>query len=301
MPTLSDLIIRVRRELAGFSQNQQQWSYLTAPISPSDTTLTVADATQISRGMIEVDGSELMLVKSVNQQTNQLTIDPFARGWDGSTATSHSANASVENNPQWPAVRVKEAINDAIRGVYPRLWATNTTSIPKISVVYQYGLPADAEEIISVQYQLIGPSHVWPFARNWRFVGQSNIATGELGSTGKSVFVGDDITPGRQIFVTYRKEPTELTNSTDDFATVTGLPSTSHDVIVWGACQKLAPQLEGPRLTLNAVEASERAQYVQPGSASRVSQYFGQLYAQRLEEEAAKQRDRFQIPSHYDF
>lgn len=301
MPTLNDLVIRVRRELAGFSQNQQQWSYLTAPISPSDTTLTVADATQISRGMIEVDGSELMLVKSVNQQTNQLTIDPFARGWDGSTATSHSANASVENNPQWPAVRVKEAINDSIRSVYPQLWATNSTSISKISVVYEYGLPADAEEVLSVQYQLIGPSHVWRFARNWRFVGQANIATGELGSTGKSLFIADDIVPGRQIFVTYRKEPSELINSTDDFTTTTGLPSTSHDVIVYGACMKLAPQLEGPRLTLSAVEASERAQYVQPGAASRVSQYFGQLYIQRLEQEAAKQRDRFQIPSHYDF
>lgn len=301
MPTLNDLVIRVRRELAGFSQNQQQWSYLTAPISPSDTTLTVADATQISRGMIEVDGSELMLVKSVNQQTNQLTIDPFARGWDGSTATSHSANASVENNPQWPAVRVKEAINDSIRSVYPQLWATNSTSISKISVVYEYGMPADAEEILSVQYQLIGPSHVWRFARNWRFVGQANIATGELGSTGKSLFIADDIVPGRQIFVTYRKEPSELVNSTDDFTTTTGLPSTSHDVIVYGACMKLAPQLEGPRLTLSAVEASERAQYVQPGAASRVSQYFGQLYIQRLEQEAAKQRDRFQIPSHYDF
>jgi hypothetical protein len=72
-------------------------------------------------------------------------------------------------------------------------------------------------------------------------------------------------------------------------------------VIVYGACMKLSPQLEGPRLSISSVEASERAQYVQPGSASKVSQYFGQMYAARLEQEAKKLRDRYPISSHFDF
>lgn len=301
MALFSDLVTRVRRELSGYSQNQQQWTYLTASIGTTDTTLTVGDATQVSRGLIEVDGAELMLVKTVQAQANQVTLDPFARGWDGSVATSHSINARIENNPQWPAIRVQEAINDAIRSVYPDLWAVGTTSFPKISVVYEYPLPADAEEILNVQNQLIGPSHVWPFARSWRFVGQANTSTGELGSTGKALYISDDIVPGRQIFVTYRKEPSELINLSDDFAAVTGLPETAQDVIVYAACMKLAPTLEGPRLTMAAVEASERAQYVQPGSASRVSQWFQSLYQQRLEQEARKLRDRFPVPTHYDF
>lgn len=301
MPTLQNLIDRTRQELAGFSQNQQQFTALSANIGTSDTSFTVADATQISRGTIEVDNQELMLVQTVNIPSNTITISPFGRGYSSTTASSHVSGAKIENSPIWPTVRITEAINDTIRSVYPQIWATNTTSIPKISVVYQYGLPADAEEVLSVQYQLIGPSHVWRFAQNWRFVGQSNTPTGELGNTGKSLFIADDIVPGRQIWVTYRKEPTELVNLTDDYASVTGLPATSQDVIVYGACMKLSPQLEGPRLSISSVEASERAQYVQPGSASKVSQYFGQLYLNRLEDEARKQRDRFQIPSHFDF
>lgn len=301
MPTLQNLIDRVRQELAGFSQNQQQFTSLAANITNSATSLSVADATQVSRGTIEVDNQELMLVQSVNLNTNTVTISPFGRGYASTTANAHLTGAKIENSPIWPTVRLTEAINDAIREVYPQLWAVNTAAISKTSVVYEYSLPADAEEVISVQYQLIGPSHVWRFAQNWRFVGQANIATGELGSTGKALYIGDDIVPGRQIFVTYRKEPTELVNLTDDYANVTGLPSTSHDVIVYGACMKLSPQLEGPRLSINSVEASERAQYVQPGSASKVSQYFGALYSRRLEAEAAKQRDKFQIPSHFDF
>ena len=301
MPTLQNLVDRVRQELSGFSQNQQQFTSLGANINNSVTSFTVADATQVSRGTIEVDNQELMLVQSVNQQTNTVNLSSFGRGYSSTTANSHLLGAKVENSPIWPTIRLTEAINDTIRSVYPQLWAINTTSISKLSVVYEYSLPADAEEVISVQYQLIGPSHVWRFAQNWRFVGQANIATGELGSTGKSLFIADDVVPGRQIFVTYRKEPTELVNLTDDFATVTGLPATAHDVIVYGACMKLSPQLEGPRLSITSVEASERAQYVQPGAASKVSQYFGQLYLQRLDQEAAKLRDRFQTPTHFDF
>lgn len=301
MPTLQNLVDRVRQELSGFSQNQQQFTSLAANITNSQTSFTVADATQVSRGTIEVDNQELMLVQSVNINTNTITLSSFGRGYASTTASSHLLGTKIENSPIWPTVRVVEAINDTIRGVYPDLWAVNTVSIPKISVVYEYGLPSDAEEVINVQYQLIGPSHVWRFAQNWRFVGQANIATGELGSTGKSLFIADDVVPGRQIFVTYRGEPHELINSTDDFAATTLLPVTAQDVVVYGACMKLSPQLEGPRLSISSVEASERAQYVQPGSASKVSQYYGSLYAQRLEQEAKKLRDRYPVSSHFDF
>jgi hypothetical protein len=298
MPTLQNLVDRVRQEVAGFSQNQQQFTYLTSSIGTTDTSLSVFDATQVSRGQIEVDGLELMLVKSVNSSTNTITLDPFGRGWAGTTAASHALNARIENNPIWPTIRITEAINDTIRSVYPQLFAVATTSITKISVVYEYQLPADCEEVISVQNQLIGPSKVWPFCRSWRFVGQAN--TTDFPNA-KALFIADDIVPGRIIWVTYRKEPSELVNLTDDFATVTGLPATSQDVIVWGACARLTVQLEGPRLALAAVEASERSQYVQPGSASRVASYFDQKYEIRLEQEAAKLRDRYQAPTHYDF
>jgi len=301
MPTLQNLVDRVRQEVAGFSQNQQQLTYLSQNITNADLTFTVNDVNQISRGEIEVDGNELMYVDSKSPNNGTVTISPFGRGFNGSPAGAHNSGAKIENNPIWPYVRIVEAINDTIRGVYPGLFGVAQVSIPKNSVVYEYSLPAEAEEVISVQHQLIGPSHVWPFARSWRFVGQANIATGELSNTGKALYLGDDVVPGRQIFVTYRKEPTTLANPTDDFATVTGLPDTCQDVIVWGACSKLSVQLEGPRLTISAIEASERAQYVQPGSASRVSQYFGQLYLQRYEQEAAKLRDRYPLVSHYDF
>jgi hypothetical protein len=296
MPLLSDLVIRTRQMMQSFSQEQQQWAYLTSPIGTTDVTLSVNDSTQISRGLIEIDGNELAVVKSVNRPTNTVTLDPFARGWAGTTAASHLTNARIENNPIWPAIRVKEAINDVIRSLYPDLFAVATTKITKISVQQGYSLPSDCQEIISVRFTTIGPTLINPPMIRYRFDGQADTT---VFSTGKALWMGVDVTPGREIFVVYRKEPTELVNDTDDFAAVTGLPATAQDVVIYGACMKLAPALESPRLILDTVESSERAAYVQPGSAMRVSAAYGQLYMQRLMQERRKLNDRYQQPIHF--
>lgn len=303
MPQLQDLVNRSRQMLLGFSQQQQQYTFLTAPAATNDTSLSVDDASQISRGQIEVDGLELMLVKKVmrSNSSGQILLDPFGRGWAGTTAASHSANAKVENNPVYPTIRIIEAINDTIRSVYPSLFAVGTQVFTKNAVVFEYPLNAAAEEVINVQNQIIGPTHIWPYCSNWRFVSQADTTTGQLGSSGKALYVGDDIMPGQKILVNYMQEPAELVNLTDDFAGVTGLPGTAQDVIIFGACMKLTPSQEGARLTLNAIEASERAQYIQAGSAMRVSQGFAQQYQLRLEQEAAKLRDRYPRPTHFDY
>lgn len=296
MPSFADLVSRVKQNMYGFSQVQQQWTYLAGDIGSADVSITVNDASQISRGVIEMDGTELMMVKSVNRNTNVVTLDPFARGWAGTTAVAHTGSARIENNPVFPTIRIKETINDVIRSVYPDLFAVSTKKITKISVQYQYAMPNDAEEVLQVKYQIIGPSMQYPYIRHFRFDAQSD--TTDF-SGGKSIWLGEEVTPGREVYVVYMKEPTELVNDSDDFATVTGLPATSFDAVVYGACMKLSPSLEGPRLLLNTIEASERAAYVQPGSASKVSTYYGQLYQSRLTQEVRKLQDRYPRPINY--
>lgn len=297
MATLQQLAQRVKHLMEGYSEQQQQYTYLTAPIGTSDLTLSVADATQVSRGEIEINGLELAYVNTLSRPANTVSILPTGRGWAGSTAVSAGANSPIENNPLFPYVRIVEAINDTIDRLYPDLFAIGTTKITKLSVVYNYALPAAAEEVISVRYQIIGPSQVYPWMRRWRFDGQASTTTFP---TGKSIELLEDVTPGREMVVTYMQEPTELVNPTDDFAGVTGLPSTAQELVVYGACELLAPGLEGPRLLLNAAEVSERATAVPPGSASKISQYFHQLYENRLQEERRKLYDRIERPTHFN-
>lgn len=294
--TLQQMVYQARHYLQGFSQEQQQYTSLTAPIGSTDLSLTVADGTQFSRGEIEVGGMELIYLQTVNQAANSGTVIPGGRGWMGSSASAWPNNAIVEDNPVFPYVRVVEAINATIDAVYPDLYAVATTKISKLSVVFNYQLPADCEEVVSVRYAIIGPSQIYPWMRRWRFDGQASTTTFP---TGKSIELLEDVTPGREMVVTYMKEPAELVNPTDDFVTVTGLPASTRDLIIWGACERLAPTLEGPRLMLQAAEVAERGQMTPPGSASKISQYFHQLYENRLNEERRKLYDRIERPPHF--
>ncbi len=200
--TFLDLQNRVKQLLYGITWNQEQFTYLTNSIGAGDLTFSVNDATAISRGLIEVD-SELMNVQTFNLQTNTITVFPFGRGFYGSVAATHAANASVINNAKFPKVRVQESINDIINEVYPTLFAVLSTNLTKNAVQYGYPLPATADEILNVNYAVIGPSQIAPSMRRWRFDPNADPA---VFPTGKSVNLLEEVTPGRTMRVQNRLE-----------------------------------------------------------------------------------------------
>lgn len=284
MPAFSDLVARTKATLFGYVSKQQQWTYLTQSIGTGDLTFTVMDAAQISRGQVQI-GSEIVLVQSVNRSTNTVTLDQNGRGFAGTTAVSHAQNALIENNPIFPDIRIKDAINDTIRSLFPDLYAVSTTRFPKVSVQYNYPMPADAEDVRQVKYQIIGPSKIYPFDRKWEF---DNNADPTDFPTGKSLYVLEEVTPGREIFVLYSKEPSPMVNDSDDFVTTTGLLLSAQDVVYYGALMRMVPALASPRLILDTVESSERAAFVQPNQINAVWQTWANLYNDRLEREKRK-------------
>jgi hypothetical protein len=287
--TFLDLQNRVKQLLYGISWDQEQYTYVTSSVGLTDTTISVNDATQVSRGLIEID-SELMNVQNFNIATNTLTIFPFGRGYYGSTAATHAVNASVINNSKFPKIRVQESINDIINEVYPTLFAISTSEFPKNAVQYNYPLPSTVDDVLQVNYQVIGPSLTWPSMRRWRF--DPNASPGTF-STGKSVNLQEEVTPGRLIRVTCVSQPTPLVNDTDGFAAVSGLPESAKDAIVYGAAAKLMVAYDAARLQMDSVEAAERAAVTQPTSASNTSKYFMAIYQERLDLEGKKLRDRY--------
>jgi len=287
--TFLDLQNRVKQLLYGITWDQEQYTYLTNSIGAGDLTFTVNDATQVSRGLIEID-TELMNVQTFNPTTNQITIFPFGRGFYGSTASTHSANASVINNSKFPKIRVQEAINDIINEVYPTLFVVKSADLNKIAVQYGYGLPADADDVLNVNYAVIGPSQIWPSMRRWRFEPNADASNFP---TGKAIQLLEEVTPGRIMRVTYVSQPSNLVNDTDGFAAVSGLPETAKDAIVYGAAAKLMVAYDAARLQMDSVESTERAALTQPTSAANTSKYFMAIYQERLDLEGKKLRDRY--------
>lgn len=287
MTTFDQLTKRVRQQLLGFAMNQESVSELSVAMGAADTTFTcdAGTITNLSRGLVEID-DELILVKTYDAQSGVVSVMGLTngRGYEGTVAASHSANALVTSNPAFPKARIKEAINDTIRGLYPHLVVFGSTEITKLAPVVEYELPAEVADVWYVVGQLIGPSKVAQPLPNWRYNPKARTTNF---ASGKSIQLFDYVTAGQAIKVVYAKPPTVLVNGADDFAAVTGFADRITDLVVYGACKRLLPALESARLQQQAVEATERAALVPPSSATKAAGMYASLYQERLEEERA--------------
>lgn len=286
MTTLDQLVRQVRQKLLGFAMNQESMSELSASMGPTDTTFTcdTGTVTNLSRGLVEID-DELILVKAYDVTSGVVSVLGLTngRGYEGSTAASHSANALVTSNPAFPKARIKEAINDTVMGLYPDLVVFGSTEITKVAPVVEYEMPAEAEGVWYVTGQIIGPSKVSQPIANWRYNPKARTANF---ASGKSLQVFDYVTAGQAIKVVYAKTPSAMVSGSDEL-TSTGYPERYADMVTYGACKRLLPALEAARLQLQSVETTERAPLVPPQSAARAASLFASLYAERLEQERA--------------
>ena len=295
MSTFSQLVDDTLLYLYGFTTLQDQATYLTANISASATTIPIADATSISRGVLEVD-DELIWVDTVDTTALTATAPPYGRGYRSTTAATHASGTRVVSGPLFPRVLVKSAITQAIQAVYPDLWGIGTTTFTLNPAITTYALPAGTTKVLQVSWQSVGPTREWNPVRRWRLDQHAN--TGAF-NTGATISVYDSITPGRTVQVVYAKQPTALVNPTDDFATVTGLPASAEDVIRYGAAYRLVPFFDSPHLSGMSAEADFAAQQRPVGASSQLAKFMLQQYQVRLQEEARRLQDLFPVRSHY--
>lgn len=288
--SFDQIIQRVRSQIQGFTLDQDQYSVLQSSMLATDTTFTVALATDsnVFRGTVEVD-DELIQVQSVDRTTGIVTVlgGVNGRGWNQTTPATHAQNAIITMAPKFPRQRIKDEINNTIRAMYPSLVVFKNTEITKLAPVYEYSLPADVEDVWYVTGQLVGPTKIWQPLPNWRYNSKADTTATTDFPNGKSLQIFDFVTPGRQMKVVYSTQPNVLVNNSDDYATVSGFPERTVDIVVYGAISRLLPTYEAARLQMRSVEATERAPLVPTGSAAKAAQYYMALYQQRLDQERA--------------
>jgi len=293
--TFNELVEEVLINLEGFTLRQDRTTYLTAGINSTDLSISLANGENIGKGVIEVD-EELIHLDSVDRTDRSAVISPFGRGYRGTTAASHDTNSKVTFAPSFPKLSVKRAINDTIKAVYPNIYGVDRTTFTFNSAQTTYSIPAAAESVLSITWQIVGPTGEWMPIRSWRH--DPNANTGEY-ATGNTVSIYEGLTPGRTVQVVYSKEPTELSSGTDVFTTVTGLPASTRDVIVYGAAYRMVSFIDPGRLNFVAPEADQNDSTRQFGSGTNTARYLLALYQQRLQEEAAKQIAKQPVRVHY--
>ncbi|MGW2513662.1 phage adaptor protein [Streptomyces scopuliridis] len=285
MTTFDQLVSQVRQKLLGFSLSQESMSVLTVDMAASDITFQADGETisSISRGLAEI-GDELVLIQKWDEASGTVTVlgGRAGRGYEGTTAATHSAGTLITSAPAFPRVRIKEAINETIQGLYPHLVVFGTVDFPFNAAQVEYPLPVDVRDVWYVTGRWVGPEKVSGPLPNWRYNPKAYLVDFP---TGKSIQILDGVTPGQNIRIVYAKPPTALGAGTDDFAAVSGFPDRVSDLVVYGALKRTLPGLLGGRLQQQAIEATERAALVSTRDISQAIQMNAAMYAERLEEE----------------
>jgi hypothetical protein len=296
MPTLNEMIDEVRSSLAGYTLRQDRITYLKTAINTTATAVEIGSSANLAKGIIEID-DELIWIDNFTQTNNTLNAAPgFGRGYQGTSPAPHSQYAQITLTPTFPRVMIKKAINDVINSLYPKLWAVASTTFTFNASQTTYALPDDVESILYMSWQTTGSSLEWLPINRWRADPMANIATF---NTTNTVNIYENIQPGRTVQVYYTTTPNTLDSNTDDFADVTGLPSSSVEVIILGACYKLLSYVDSGRINLSSAEADLNDTKIPSTAGVASSRYIFALYQQRLNEEALKLQDKYPIRIHY--
>jgi hypothetical protein len=298
MATFNQMIDEVRSNLAGYTLRQDRISNLANPggISSTDTQIVIGSADNLAKGIIEID-NELIWIDSYDRGTLTLNaIAGFGRGYQGTTPAPHAQNAQVTMTPTFPRATIARAINDTINSFYPKLFSTYSTVFTFNAAQVAYPLPSDARDALFISWQTVGPSKEWLPVNRWRIDRMANQAAFDTTAT---VNIYEKIMPGRNVQVWYSAIPNNLTNATDDFADVTGLPQSCQDVVILGASYRLLSYLDTGRINLTSAEADLADAKLPSTAGASSSKYVFALFQQRLQEESTKLQDRYPIRVHY--
>lgn len=301
--TLSDMINEVQMNLSGYTLQQDRSTYLKSEVttttssSASPLILSLGSTDSVGKGILEID-DELLWVDSYDRVSNTATIAPYGRGYLGSTAATHALDAKVTVSPTFPRNSIRRAIDDTIRGLSTTLVAVKTTTFTYNAAVTTYAFTdLDIKNILNISYQSIGPSKEWIPIRRWSFDPKAD--TTAFGAGAQTVTIGDLVLPGRTVKVMYGTNGDSFTSDSQDYATQTGLPASTKDVVILGASYRLLSYLDPARAGMVSPQADETDSKRPAGSSNAAVKQLYALYQQRLQQEVAQQQSNFPTKVHY--
>lgn len=294
--SFNDMINEVKAKLAGYTLKQDRITYLKSAIDNAVTAIPLGSGDNLAKGIVEID-DELIYIDFFDTGTNTLNAIPgFGRGFQGTTAASHNINSLVTLTPNFPRALVKQAINDTIRSLFPKLFAVKHTTITSSGAVNTFALPTDMQDVISASWQTVGAQKEWKLLRRYRVDMMSNVATW---SSLNTISIYDPIPSGRTIDVVYTSLPTVFSANTDDFVTVVGLPITCWDIVVLGACSRLLAFIDAGRINMTSAESDLADSKIPSSAGQTLGKFVYALYQQRLNEEATKLQGQYRFAPHY--
>jgi hypothetical protein len=260
--TASTLVSRVRR----FIRDWPDYDAITASVSSSGTTLTVADASTVvysPRWAVEVE-QEAMLVRSGTGTT--LTVK---RGALGTTAASHASGSAVLIRPQFLSQDILEALNSGIQNAFPLIYKpVLDTSLTVLANTFEYTIPSTLPRVSRVELKSVG-DYDYNEVKDW------------------------DIRRAATPKLQFRREPeTGATIRIHGFGPFAELaftdsldaqwPTNAEDYLVYYAVAYLTASGEAGRVRVDTGAIDDREQANRVGSSMSASNYLFQRAQKRL-------------------
>jgi hypothetical protein len=302
------MIDEVLINLAGYTFQQDRSTYLGASVtttttsSATPTILQLGSTDSVGKGIVEID-EELLWIDSFDRVANTATVAPYGRGYLGTTPETHLHDAKVTISPTFPRYSVKRAINDTIRSLGANIFAVKSTTFTFNAAVSTYAFAnKNIKNILTISWQSIGPSKEWVPIRRWDFDSAANAeAFGYTTGTDQvqTLTLGEAPISGRTVKVIYATDPDPFTTNSQVYATVTGLPESTRDVVILGAAYRLLSFLDPARAAQVSPQADETDSKRPFGASGTSTKQLYALYTQRLNEETKAQQQNYPPKVHY--
>ena len=264
MSQVGDIIDKTNRQL--LSGIVEERNKITASLTTTATSLTLLyDLDGIRKGSVIQIGQEQMYVWAVTTASKTLTVD---RGFNGTTAQTHSANAIVTLNPRFPRNQILEAINDELADLSSPvngLFQIKTTEIQYNGSDRMINLSGvtGLQNVYSVHYRY--QSDDYPRVAKFRLLRDMPVTDFASGYA-----LALDSGPGRsgKLVIKYKANFDFVSNESDDLVLASGLPDTAEDIIVIGAQLRLMAPREIKRNFTESQGDTRRANEVPPGAVT---------------------------------
>ncbi len=258
----------------------------TSTTTGTGTTLTVADTTLYSPGVVlewqtGAVGYEQMYVKSITNGTDMVVV----RGFNGTTAESHTSGDTIIANPTFTGRNIQQSITAILQDSFPQAWVPGTVSLTWTGTTKWYNLNALTLGIVSVTQ--IKNTTVVDYGRfrdkyqgdGLSYIVQRDLPTGVVASTTGIYFpqgVYDSRTSGGNSIVVRDVRVITGTSDIEDSAT---LPIA--EAMVWGVCGRLLRSKEAKRVA--AGEPATVTGTVGVGARLGLGREYEQEWRNRLE------------------
>jgi hypothetical protein len=306
--TLTNMIDEVLVNLAGYTFQQDRSTYIRTAVSTTTSTvaaptiLQLGSTESVGKGIVEID-EELMWVDSFDRVANTAVVSPYGRGYLGTTAATHAAEAKATISPTFPRFSVKRAINDTIRSLGASIFSVKSTTFTFNAAVSTYAFAnLNIKNILTVSWQSIGPTKEWVPIRKWDLDASANPeAFGYTSGTDQvqTITLGEAPISGRTVKVVYATDPAVFTSNSQDYSTITGLPESTRDVVILGTAYRLLSFLDPARAAQVSPQADETDSKRPYGASQSATKQLYALYTQRLNEETKAQQQNYPPKVHY--